>query len=180
MIHAICTSEVSSESIRKSAFRLACACVLPSAMPLDKGFRGQVLCPSWLLNWRLWPQGAVIIPFANRYKGQANRLYTQPPGGVGGFEFANHTDLKLDVIEFGLEELYVGMQRKLFLYAKVEYPDYPDPLYINVWQSASRYSPGTLYCALEWNDTYGVQCLCSKCRCEWCFNGWICPMLQWD
>jgi len=118
----------------------------------------------------------VVIPFANRNKDQDNPIYTKPPGTEGGCKLVEHADMKLAATEFGEGKLY----GKIFLWAKVEYPDYPDPAYINIWQSASMYSPGTLYCALEWDHKYSQQCLCGRCYHVWIVDGWICPMLQWD
>jgi hypothetical protein len=163
-------------TLKLADLELALRTTLNAVMPLRKGFKGGVPCPEWLLDC----QGAkVIIPFANRGKGQTNPIYTKPPGKLGGCKLVPDCDFGLKATHFGVAYLHLGSGWNFFLYAVVEYPNYADPVYINIWNGASPSQHGTMYCALRYDSNTAQRCLCGQ-QCDlWSAHGWVCPMLQW-
>ena len=137
-------------------------------MPRQKGFRTKVECPLWLLSCG----DATIIPMA-RGK-QTNPIYDAKPGQPAGKKTVHNCAIDVTASRFELGRI----GNMLFLAAAVDVPGFDTRGWINIWQGASKYNPGTLYCALRYRAEYGQHCLCGSCHSSWITQGWVCELLQ--
>ena len=139
------------------------------ATRLQQGFRGQIKCPVWLLDYR----DAIIIPLA--WRNQTNPIYSTKPGGLLSRVLVPNCLIAVAALGFDLGRIG-GL---LFLSAEVHLPEFGVHGWINIWQGTSLDFPGTLYCALGYLPAYGEECLCGSCPISWSTRGWVCPLLQW-
>ena len=164
-------------------------------MPLRSGFRGQVDCPLWLLDF----QDITIIPLAERRQGfstcQTNPIYSRRPG-QGGEMLAENCSIEVIAKRFSIGHL----DNKLFVAAEIDMPEFALQGWINIWQGT--HTPpaqadgwwlmdgpppgllqdlmdgppltGTLFCALDGWMVAESLCLCGSCMHSWVTQGWVC------
>ena len=137
-------------------------------MSIGSGFIRDVRAPLWLLDLA---EEAYLIPLGKAWRGQTNPLYPTKPGATAESEdrraIVKHCGERILVRKFSLDEY----GRRYFLCAQVRDDTGP---WINVWQGKNL-KWGTLFCAVEFQESFRNTCICEQCDGRWFALGWVCP-----